>query len=95
MEITTRDGDAPGGYIPPWLSGLSSCSSIVVIKGSCVYAIVWCLVRAVAVGGAWGSSNESAMRAHWLTVTLFGKDRNLYMVCVLCSPGGLHLRPRQ
>ena len=34
MEITTRDGDAPGVYIPPWLSVLSSCSCIVVIKGS-------------------------------------------------------------
>ena len=34
MEIITRDGDAPGGYIPPWLSGLSSDSCIVVIKGS-------------------------------------------------------------
>ena len=25
MEITTRDSDAPGRYIPPWVSGLSSC----------------------------------------------------------------------
>ena len=47
MEIMTQDGDAPGGYIPPWLSGLSSCSSMVVIKGSRVYAIVCCLFRAV------------------------------------------------
>ena len=28
MEITTLDGDAPRGYIPPWLSGLSSCLCI-------------------------------------------------------------------
>ena len=136
MEITTRDGDAPGGYIPPWLSGLSSCSSIVVIKGSGVYAIVWCLARAVPLmcfgtlvavmdvtavednmipmaalshlGGGqsersewlqqvlqWAGLGALPMRAHWLTVTLFGKDRNLYMICVLCSSGGLHLRPRQ
>ena len=47
MEIMSRDGDAPGGYILPWLSGLSSCSSIVVIKGSRVYAIVWYFVHAV------------------------------------------------
>ena len=47
MEVTTLDGDAPGSYIPPWLSGLSSCLCIVVIKGSRVYAIVWCLLRAV------------------------------------------------
>ena len=40
MEIMLQDDDAPGGYIPAWLSGLSSCSSIVVIKGSYVYAIV-------------------------------------------------------
>ena len=47
MKITTLDGDAPGGYILPWLSGLPSCLCIVVIKGSCVYAIVWCLLRTV------------------------------------------------
>ena len=43
MEITTQDGDVPWRYIPPWLSGLSSCSCIMVIKCSRVYAIVWCL----------------------------------------------------
>ena len=47
MEIMLRDGDAPRGYIPPRLSGLLSCSSIVVIKGSRVYAIVWYFVHAV------------------------------------------------
>ena len=43
----TLDGDAPDGYLPPWMSGLSSCLCIVVIKGSRVYAIVWCLLCAV------------------------------------------------
>ena len=33
----------------PRLSGLSSCSSIVVIKGSRVYAIVWYFVHAVSL----------------------------------------------
>ena len=47
MEIMSRDDDAPGGYIPPWLSGLSSCSSIVVIKGCRVYVIVWYFVYVV------------------------------------------------
>ena len=47
MEVMMLDGDAPGGYLLPWLSGLSSCFSIVVIKGSRAYAIVWCLLRAV------------------------------------------------
>ena len=47
MEIMSRDDDAPVGYIPPWLSGLSSCSSILMIKGSRVYAIVWYFVHAV------------------------------------------------
>ena len=42
-----KDGNAPGGYLPPWLSGLSSCLCIVVIKGSHAYAIVWCLLPAV------------------------------------------------
>ena len=47
MDIMSWDGDVPGGYIPPRLSGLSSCSSIVVIKGSRVYVIVWYFVHAV------------------------------------------------
>ena len=47
MEVMTLDGDAPGGYLPPWLSGLSSCLCIVVIKSSRVYAIIWCLLCAV------------------------------------------------
>ena len=42
MEIMSRDGDVPGGYIPPRLSGLSSCSSTVVIKGS--RGLCYCLV---------------------------------------------------
>ena len=46
-EIKSRDDDAPGGYIPPWLSRLSSCSAIVVIKDDRVYEIVWYFVHAV------------------------------------------------
>ena len=47
MEVMTLDGDAPVGYLPPWICGLSSCLCIVVIKGSRIYAIVWCLLCAV------------------------------------------------
>ena len=47
IEVMTLDDDIPGGYLLPWLSGLSSCLCIIVIKGSRVYAIVWCLLSAV------------------------------------------------
>ena len=47
MEVMTLAGDAPGGYLPTWLPGLSSCLCIVMIKDSRVYAIVWCLLFAV------------------------------------------------
>ena len=49
MEIMWRDHDAPGGYIPPWRTKLSSCSAIVEIKGYRVYAIIWCFVHSVPV----------------------------------------------
>ena len=38
LEVMTLAGDAPGGYLPPWLSGLSSCVCVVMIKDSRVYA---------------------------------------------------------
>ena len=40
IEVMALAGDAPGGYLPPWWPGLSSCLCIVVIKDSRVYAIV-------------------------------------------------------
>ena len=43
----TLDEDALDGYQPTWVSGISSCLYIVVIKGYRVYAIVWCLLCAV------------------------------------------------
>ena len=39
-----RDHDAPGGYMPPWRTDLSSCSAIVEIDGYRAYAIVWYFV---------------------------------------------------
>ena len=39
MEVMTLAGDAPGGYLPPWLPGLSFCLCIVVIKGYCLVFI--------------------------------------------------------
>ena len=44
MEVMTLAGDTPGGYLSPWLPGLSSCLCIVMIKYSCVDAIVRCLL---------------------------------------------------
>ena len=46
-EVMWLDHDAPGGYIPPWWTELSSCSAIVEIKGYRVCAIVWYFVHAV------------------------------------------------
>ena len=52
MDITTRDDDTPGGYIPPWLSGLSSCSCIVVIKGYCLVFVSRCFSDAFRYTGS-------------------------------------------
>ena len=47
MEVMTLAGDAPGGYLPPWLPRLSSCLCIVMIKDYRVYDFVCCWLRAV------------------------------------------------
>ena len=46
-DVMWRDHDAPGRYILPWRTDLSSFAAIVEIKGYRVYAIVWCFIHAV------------------------------------------------
>ena len=42
MEVMTSAGDAPGGYLPPWLPRLSSC--IVIIKDYIVFMLLSAIV---------------------------------------------------
>ena len=43
MEVMSLSGNAPGGYGPPGIPGLSSCLCLVMIRDSGVDGVVWCL----------------------------------------------------